>query len=327
MESISSRSISASASTAHPPLPPPVEFIKRDPNPKASGSLSAGSQQSDSTNGLLSRWNTSHRRGNTAGSSSASPAPVTSDNRSLRTTRSASTLASKMGLGRRSRERERQKSSSSSVLSDCTAAPAHPHTPPLLQLGAGGEDAATTFVHVPQFSPSSALLAPPSSSSHSPSTYFSSHRNHHGSSTSQSSPRHGANISHTLAPTSSRSQIIQTTSSSARPRLSSTETTTTLAARLKELEYANNVGLLDDEEYRVLRQNLFEKNVAKPHNWISHHPLPAAYGHEAVTSASQDPPQRTGTLLGLPRLNMADGDTRGRLCYSGRLFNSFEDRC
>jgi hypothetical protein len=35
--------------------------------------------------------------------------------------------------------------------------------------------------------------------------------------------------------------------------------TKTLAERLQELAVANDEGLIDDEEYRVLRQNLFEK--------------------------------------------------------------------
>jgi hypothetical protein len=38
-----------------------------------------------------------------------------------------------------------------------------------------------------------------------------------------------------------------------------TNATKTLAERLQDLAVANDEGLIDDEEYRVLRQNLFEK--------------------------------------------------------------------
>jgi len=320
IESISSRNINKRAgpsSSSHPPLPAPVEFIKRDqPVPH---SLVAGQDQGSSSNGFLHRWSTPHKRGNTAGSSIAAPASVP-DNRSLRTTRSASALASRIGLGRRSKERNRQKSSSSSLLSDCIAAPSSssiPHTPPLLQLGSvGGDD--TAFVHVPQFSPSSALLVPPSSSS----TYFSAHRSHHGTlSSPASSSCLTSNLGHSPA-TSSYPLASQASSNSEQPLTSSIETTKTLAARLQELEHAHSVGLLDDEEYRVLRQNLFEKNVkTDPSVRMSQAPLPPLFAQGAVQITDsryqiptcQNSPQRTGTLLGLPRLNMADSDTRGKL--------------
>lgn len=90
--------------------------------------------------------------------------------------------------------------------------------------------------------------------------------------------------------------------------------TKSLAARLQELEHANDVGLLNDEEYRVLRQNLFEKSVGG--SSIAVHSVGLANSPEPPrplstvenTNASAVP--RTGTLLGLPRLHMAESDTR-----------------
>lgn len=317
LESISSRRGGASGpASSHPPLPAPVEYIKKAEQPPSE-------LQPQSKHGLLDRWSTYHKRGTTAGSTTTSNADTPDaaiSSRSLRSTRSTSALATKIGTlkstigGRRSRERERQ-ASSSSTISDCpaTAAPAYSHsprTPPLLQLGGGGDDAAA-FVYVPHFSPSSALLAPPISSSFASSSNYALSR-------SATRSQHGSAFSPSPAPTShstsSHSQL------STQHRTSTLETTKTLAARLQELEHANNVGLLNDDEYRVLRQNLFQKSVSVDDRVNTSRPsLPPSFVQEAAhpgTRLQSLPPpnmnvQRTGTLLGLPRLNMDESDSRG----------------
>ncbi|KAJ7069860.1 hypothetical protein C8F01DRAFT_1246032 [Mycena amicta] len=60
----------------------------------------------------------------------------------------------------------------------------------------------------------------------------------------------------------SRSRALGTKSSSSSltaPRKQSDNVTTTLAQRLNELAVANSEGLLNDDEYRLLRQDLFER--------------------------------------------------------------------
>lgn len=318
IESISHRSKSGSKSSSHPPLPAPVEFI-------------AVKKESNDTAGLLNGWSkASHKRGNT----SNTPSTPTDDHRSLRTTRSASALASKLGdslkstIGRSSRKskessnRERQSSNSSSLLSDCTAIPpstttAIPRTPPLLQLD-GGEHAAATFVHVPQLSPSSALLIPPSRNNptHSTLSYFDS------SPLPSVSSRIPASSSYASHPALSPASTLKTPSAAVpQSRISTLETTKSLAVRLQELEHANNVGLLNDEEYRVLRQNLFEKSVGGADSRLqeSHSSIAPAASTSTLSrpisfihqNAGVSIGARTGTLLGLPRLNMAESDTRG----------------
>lgn len=320
IESISYRSKSGTKPSSHHSLPAPVEFI-------------AVKKESNDTAGLLEGWSKApHKRGSTSNTTNT----PTGDYRSLRTTRSASALASKLGdslkstIGRSSRKskesskRERQSSSSSSLLSDCTAIPpstatAIPRTPPLLQLdGDGGEHAAATFVHVPQLSPSSALLIPSARNNptHSTLSYYNSSLH---SPASSRIPGSGLYASHTVV--SPASTLRTPSTATPQSRISHLETTKSLAARLQELEHANNVGLLDDEEYRVLRQNLFEKSVggtdSRPQGShggiasvasgsVSSRPISVIHPDAGLSSGA-----RTGTLLGLPRLNMAESDTRG----------------
>lgn len=304
MESISNKG-KRTAQSSHPPLPVPVEYIRKDQQP--------GPSTTPTSTGLLDRWTTSpHKRGSTAGSHALhAPSHTTADeNRSLRTTRSTSALASRLGgtlkstiasSGRKSKERDRhrQQSGTSSLLIDHAAAPrTHPtllRTPPLLQLG-GGED--PSFVHVPQLSPSSTLLVP---SLPHPRTQHSLDRNIPS------------------APLTSSLTTPDASQPTPHPRASHIDTAKSLATRLQELEHANNVGLLNDEEYRVLRQNLFQKSVGERKLGNMPTPMPSSLAEGGLSltplSVPSGPPgngvQRTGTLLGLPRLNMAEGDTRG----------------
>ena len=84
---------------------------------------------------------------------------------------------------------------------------------------------------------------------------------------------------------------------------------TSLAARLRELEEANQAGLLNDDEYRLLKENVFKTAVGGAGDTL------AVAGRAGQTSQDIQPPdgigrfdrreegmERTGTLLQLPRL-------------------------
>jgi hypothetical protein len=327
IESIS-RGSRAAPSSYDAQLPAPVEFIKSRDDNQNTTLLSPGS-----TGGrLLDRWNSSaHRRGSSAHShslsSSTSNAQDTS--RSLRSTRSSSALASRfassLGGGGPSKNnsnssvnsnRNRQESSSSSSSNTAIA-----HSPFYTQAG-GNNEAASSFLHVPQSS--SSLIPPPSFTSTNSSSSFSRHlpfsSREDDSATQTTSPsRLGGS---TLVQHSRSNNLIQATFTTRPISALKDDNSKTLASRLRELEHANQVGLLNDEEYRVLRKNLFEKRVRKqdvPPN-LMQQPLPppslasiyspsAPYQLSPVKDGSNV--QRTGTLLGLTRLNMAEGNTKG----------------
>jgi hypothetical protein len=85
---------------------------------------------------------------------------------------------------------------------------------------------------------------------------------------------------------------------------SSSASSPSLAQRLEQLSQAHSQGLLDDEEYRVLRGSLFENSLKKvplsPHNTSA---ASREAGQDKGLSAMRaDGVERTGTLLGLPRL-------------------------
>ena len=84
---------------------------------------------------------------------------------------------------------------------------------------------------------------------------------------------------------------------------------TSLAVRLRELEDANQAGLLNDDEYRLLKENLFKTAVGASGDTL------AVAGRVAHASQDVQPPdgigrfdrreegvERTGALLQLPRL-------------------------
>jgi len=85
---------------------------------------------------------------------------------------------------------------------------------------------------------------------------------------------------------------------------SSSASSPSLAQRLEQLSQAHSQGLLDDEEYRVLRGNLFENSLKKVP--LSQDVTSASLheiGQKEVTNAVREyGVERTGTLLGLPRL-------------------------
>ena len=89
--------------------------------------------------------------------------------------------------------------------------------------------------------------------------------------------------------------------SSSTPTLGSNATTDdktkTLALRLEELEIANRNGLLTDEEYRVLKRNLFERTVNGRHE-----PPPMPSVEEWKGRRLEVPSEKTGQLLQLSRL-------------------------
>nr|GAT60356.1 predicted protein [Mycena chlorophos] len=87
----------------------------------------------------------------------------------------------------------------------------------------------------------------------------------------------------------SRSRALGTKTSSsslAAPRKQSDHLTTTLAQRLNELAVANSEGLLNDDEYRLLRQDLFERftstNVVPTETPV----VPIASQHRSVRIAT-----------------------------------------
>ncbi|KAF9485869.1 hypothetical protein BDN70DRAFT_823175 [Pholiota conissans] len=71
----------------------------------------------------------------------------------------------------------------------------------------------------------------------------------------------------TLGPSSSHGKTVSVSTSAPSPRKNADTVTLTLAQRLNELSVANSEGLLSDDEYRILRANLFERfssNVMVP---------------------------------------------------------------
>ncbi|KAJ6584796.1 hypothetical protein B0H19DRAFT_396891 [Mycena capillaripes] len=105
-----------------------------------------------------------------------------------------------------------------------------------------------------KLSSSSPALNPTRSQSRSKSANTSPATNKHSMQTSDSDPR----------PSSSRSRALGTKASSsslaAAPARKPTDAvTTTLAQRLNELAVANSEGLLSDDDYRMLRQDLFQR--------------------------------------------------------------------
>ncbi|KAI0372256.1 hypothetical protein BV20DRAFT_964384 [Pilatotrama ljubarskyi] len=140
-----------------------------------------------------------------------------------------------------------------------------------------------------------------------PRTSTSTSRNWTGSSTA--SPRRPGNVSDMSGPRSSTDVI-----------------TVTLAQRLNELATANSEGLLSDDEYRLLRQNLFERfasgsavpaeaplvpmskpaqTAAEPRNSTSHQRRPSSNFHVQTPSlrapSVQSKRSFTSTVTGLLR--------------------------
>ncbi|KAI0632206.1 hypothetical protein C8Q77DRAFT_1124448 [Trametes polyzona] len=140
-----------------------------------------------------------------------------------------------------------------------------------------------------------------------PRTSTSTSRNWTGS--SSASPRRPGNVS-----------------DMSRPRSSTDVITVTLAQRLNELATANSEGLLSDDEYRLLRQNLFERfasgsaipteaplvpmskpaeSSAEPRNSMSHQRRPSSNFHVQAASlrspSVQSKKSFTSTVTGLLR--------------------------
>ncbi|KJA17485.1 hypothetical protein HYPSUDRAFT_146447 [Hypholoma sublateritium FD-334 SS-4] len=93
---------------------------------------------------------------------------------------------------------------------------------------------------------------------------------------------------------SAHSQHVKTTSVASSSRKNTDTVTATLAQRLNELSVANSEGLLTDDEYRILRQNLFERfssnatiPIEAPLVPASPQPRPRRVGQ-----ASERPPSR-----------------------------------
>ncbi|KAG8932541.1 hypothetical protein FRC01_013311 [Tulasnella sp. 417] len=97
------------------------------------------------------------------------------------------------------------------------------------------------------------------------------------------------------APSTSSKRLQKSTPNTAPPRPSTSKVdpmTATLAARLDELELSNSEGLLDDEGYRILRQNLLASftspgsapvSTEQPSVRISTHGLPISRGSQTIS--------------------------------------------
>ena len=86
---------------------------------------------------------------------------------------------------------------------------------------------------------------------------------------------------------------------------SPSELNLSLPQRLQDLATANSQGLLDDDAYRLLRQDLFE-TMTNHHNNSKETDLPV---DTAITRPGTSQVERTGTLLKLPRLQVGAGDS------------------
>ncbi|KAI0086591.1 hypothetical protein BDY19DRAFT_960672 [Irpex rosettiformis] len=111
---------------------------------------------------------------------------------------------------------------------------------------------------VPQPSSSSSISLPqPTALAHSPPTRSDTLSIHDTGSSPRTTDRYQPTASSSLRPRPENLSI-----SSETARTSTDAVTITLAQRLNELALANTQGLLDDDEYRLLRQNLFERLAA-----------------------------------------------------------------
>ena len=112
-----------------------------------------------------------------------------------------------------------------------------------------------------------------------------------------------------------------------------------LAARLRELEEANQAGLLNDDEYRLLKENVFKTAVGGAGDTL------AVAGRAGQTSQDIQPPdgigrfdrreegvERTGMLLQLPRLatiakgESVPGKAASKLGYRSRQADGLPNR-